>query len=96
MSDFFPLRHSKLNLFVVDQMVAGWLYQMTLFSLFVLNITVLQEGIESQAVDRVNRIGQKKAVHVYQLIAENTVESKVLDIQEKKKKLIKQVSPFCI
>jgi SWI/SNF-related matrix-associated actin-dependent regulator of chromatin subfamily A3 len=49
-----------------------------------------QEGIESQAVDRVNRIGQKKAVHVYQLIAENTVESKVLDIQEKKKQLIKQ------
>jgi hypothetical protein len=83
-----------MNLIVVDQMVAGWLYQMTLSPLFVLNITVLQEGIESQAVDRVNRIGQKKAVHVYQLIAENTVESKVLDIQEKKKQLIKQVSPF--
>jgi hypothetical protein len=57
-----------------------------------LNIIVLQEGIESQAVDRVNRIGQKKAVHVYQLIAENTVESKVLEIQEKKKQLIQQVS----
>ncbi|KIM40208.1 hypothetical protein M413DRAFT_28716 [Hebeloma cylindrosporum] len=49
-----------------------------------------QEGIESQAVDRVNRIGQKKPVHVYQLIAENTVESKVLEIQEKKKQLIQQ------
>ncbi|KAF9024848.1 hypothetical protein BDZ89DRAFT_1068783 [Hymenopellis radicata] len=49
-----------------------------------------QEGIESQAIDRVNRIGQKKDVHVYQLIAENTVEAKVLDIQEKKKALIKQ------
>lgn len=49
-----------------------------------------QEGIESQAIDRVNRIGQKKNVHVYQLIAENTVESKVLDIQERKKKLIKE------
>ncbi|KAF9529438.1 P-loop containing nucleoside triphosphate hydrolase protein [Crepidotus variabilis] len=49
-----------------------------------------QEGIESQAVDRVNRIGQKKDVHVYQLIAENTVESKVLDIQDKKKALIQQ------
>ncbi|KAF9565547.1 hypothetical protein CPC08DRAFT_815314 [Agrocybe pediades] len=47
-----------------------------------------QEGIESQAVDRVNRIGQKKPVHVYQLVSENTVESKVLDIQEKKKQLI--------
>ncbi|KAF8161207.1 SNF2 family N-terminal domain-containing protein [Crassisporium funariophilum] len=49
-----------------------------------------QEGIESQAVDRVNRIGQKKNVHVYQLIAENTVESKVLEIQERKKQLIQQ------
>ncbi|KAF5393242.1 hypothetical protein D9757_000687 [Collybiopsis confluens] len=49
-----------------------------------------QEGIESQAVDRVNRIGQKKRVHVYQLISENTVESKVLDIQDRKKKLIKE------
>ncbi|TFK44820.1 SNF2 family N-terminal domain-containing protein [Crucibulum laeve] len=49
-----------------------------------------QEGIESQAVDRVNRIGQKKSVHVYQLIAENTVESKVLSIQERKKQLVQQ------
>ncbi|KZT67187.1 hypothetical protein DAEQUDRAFT_407067 [Daedalea quercina L-15889] len=47
-----------------------------------------QEGIESQAIDRCNRIGQTKPVHVYQLIAEDTVESKVIDIQEKKKKLI--------
>ncbi|TFK94573.1 hypothetical protein K466DRAFT_509225 [Polyporus arcularius HHB13444] len=47
-----------------------------------------QEGIESQAIDRCNRIGQKKPVHVYQMIAENTVESKVIEIQEKKKKLI--------
>ncbi|KAH9176256.1 SNF2 family N-terminal domain-containing protein [Lactarius sanguifluus] len=47
-----------------------------------------QEGIESQAIDRCNRIGQKRKVHVYQLIAEDTVEAKVLDIQERKKKLI--------
>ncbi|KAF8556100.1 hypothetical protein OG21DRAFT_1506885 [Imleria badia] len=47
-----------------------------------------QEGIESQAIDRCNRIGQKKPVHVYQLISENTVESKVIEIQEKKKLLI--------
>jgi hypothetical protein len=52
---------------------------------------VVQEGIESQAVDRVNRIGQTKPVHVYQLIAENTVEAKVLEIQERKKQLIQQV-----
>ncbi|KAJ6625516.1 SNF2 family N-terminal domain-containing protein [Mycena sp. CBHHK59/15] len=49
-----------------------------------------QEGIESQAIDRVNRIGQRKPVHVYQLIAERTVESKVLEIQNRKKKLIQE------
>ncbi|KAH7107286.1 SNF2 family N-terminal domain-containing protein [Auriculariales sp. MPI-PUGE-AT-0066] len=47
-----------------------------------------QEGIESQAIDRCNRIGQTKDVNVYQLVAEHTVEQKVLDIQNRKKKLI--------
>ncbi|KAF7376249.1 DNA repair protein rad5 [Mycena sanguinolenta] len=47
-----------------------------------------QDGIEAQAIDRVNRIGQTKPVHVYQMIAEKTVESKVLEIQDRKKKLI--------
>ncbi|KAJ6500012.1 SNF2 family N-terminal domain-containing protein [Mycena vitilis] len=49
-----------------------------------------QDGIEAQAIDRVNRIGQTKPVHVYQLIAEKTVESKVLEIQDRKKKLIQE------
>lgn len=49
-----------------------------------------QEGIESQAIDRCNRIGQTKTVHVYQMVAENTIEQKVLEIQERKKNLIKQ------
>lgn len=49
-----------------------------------------QEGIESQAIDRVNRIGQKNPVHVFQMIADGTVESKVMEIQARKKKLINQ------
>ncbi|KAG7098688.1 hypothetical protein E1B28_000602 [Marasmius oreades] len=49
-----------------------------------------QEAIESQAIDRVNRIGQTRPVRVYQLISENTVEARVLDIQERKKNLVKQ------
>jgi hypothetical protein len=50
-----------------------------------------QEAIESQAIDRVNRIGQKRNIRIYQLIAKNTVESKVLEIQGRKKELIKAV-----
>ncbi|EIW70483.1 hypothetical protein TREMEDRAFT_60987 [Tremella mesenterica DSM 1558] len=39
-----------------------------------------QSAIEAQAIDRVHRMGQRKTVRVYQLIAEDTIESKVLDI----------------
>ncbi|KAG8762795.1 hypothetical protein FRC11_007751 [Ceratobasidium sp. 423] len=49
-----------------------------------------QEAIESQAIDRVNRIGQKRDVHVYQMITNDTVEAKVLDIQARKKAMIDQ------
>ncbi|BGP16641.1 hypothetical protein JCM10213_000443 [Rhodosporidiobolus nylandii] len=47
-----------------------------------------QPAIEAQAIDRVNRIGQTKDVRVFQLVAEDTVESRVLEIQAKKEKLI--------
>ncbi|KAG8935555.1 hypothetical protein FRC02_007699 [Tulasnella sp. 418] len=49
-----------------------------------------QSAIELQAIDRVNRIGQTKNVYVYQMVAEDTVEARVLAIQDKKKSLIEQ------
>ncbi|KDQ18333.1 hypothetical protein BOTBODRAFT_184989 [Botryobasidium botryosum FD-172 SS1] len=49
-----------------------------------------QESIEQQAIDRCNRIGQTKPVHVYHMIAQDTVESRVIDIQTKKTQLIDQ------
>jgi len=42
---------------------------------------------ESQAADRAHRIGQDKQVFVYKLMTENTVEEKILAMQEKKKAL---------
>ncbi|ODO09326.1 hypothetical protein I350_02926 [Cryptococcus amylolentus CBS 6273] len=47
-----------------------------------------QSAIESQAIDRAHRMGQKKKVRVFQLIAENSVESTVLDIQKRKDELV--------
>ncbi|KAH8915110.1 hypothetical protein BT69DRAFT_1272217 [Atractiella rhizophila] len=49
-----------------------------------------QSAIEQQAIDRVYRIGQTKPVRVIQMVAENTVEDKVLDIQKQKEELVSQ------
>ncbi|MCA0438823.1 MAG: DEAD/DEAH box helicase, partial [Actinobacteria bacterium] len=46
---------------------------------------------ESQAVDRTHRIGQDKTVLVYRLIAADTIEEKVLALQERKRELFTRV-----
>ena len=39
---------------------------------------------ESQAIDRVHRIGQEASVLVYRMVAAGTIEEKVLDLQRRK------------
>lgn len=43
--------------------------------------------VENQATDRAHRIGQKKTVEVIKIISKGTIEEKILDLQNKKKKL---------
>jgi SNF2 family DNA or RNA helicase len=44
-------------------------------------------AIEAQAVDRAHRIGQTNTVFSYKFISKNTVEEKILDLQNTKKQL---------
>eukprot|EP01017_Pseudomicrothorax_dubius_P043905 TRINITY_DN7377_c0_g1_i6.p1 TRINITY_DN7377_c0_g1~~TRINITY_DN7377_c0_g1_i6.p1 ORF type:complete len:415 (-),score=94.53 TRINITY_DN7377_c0_g1_i6:162-1406(-) len=44
-------------------------------------------AIEEQAVDRIHRIGQKRDVFVYRFICKDTVEEKILRLQENKREL---------
>ncbi|MAH03219.1 hypothetical protein CMI39_00320 [Candidatus Pacearchaeota archaeon] len=48
-------------------------------------------AVEMQAMDRAHRIGQDKKVFVYKMICENTIEEKILKLQESKKKLVKDL-----
>ena len=48
-------------------------------------------AVQNQATDRAHRIGQKNVVTVYKLVAEGTIEEKIIAIQERKKQLARQV-----
>jgi SNF2 family DNA or RNA helicase len=45
-------------------------------------------AVEMQASDRAHRIGQYKPVFIFQLIARDTVEDKILELQKKKRSLV--------
>lgn len=44
-------------------------------------------AIEAQAIDRAHRMGQTRTVHTYKFITRNTVEEKILKLQENKRQL---------
>jgi SNF2 family DNA or RNA helicase len=44
-------------------------------------------AVERQAIDRTHRIGQTRPVTAYRLVARDTVEEKVLALQERKRAL---------
>ena len=45
------------------------------------------ESVMNQATDRAYRLGQNKSVQVYKLILENSIEQRILRLQEKKSAL---------
>ncbi|KZF22107.1 hypothetical protein L228DRAFT_239121 [Xylona heveae TC161] len=44
--------------------------------------------IEEQAIDRAHRIGQMRPVQVHRILVKDTVEDRIIDLQEKKRELI--------
>lgn len=48
-------------------------------------------AVEEQATDRTHRIGQKNPVFVYRLIASDTIEERILELQERKRSLARSL-----
>lgn len=48
-------------------------------------------AVENQATDRVHRIGQKQSVSVYKLVTLGTIEEKIVEMQNRKKGIVKKI-----
>lgn len=80
-----------VNLFLLSLKAGGVGINLTAADYVILFDPWWNPAAESQAVDRSHRIGQTKKVMVYKLIVKDTVEEKILELQNKKKELVSQL-----
>jgi len=77
----------KLKLFLISIKAGGLGLNLTEADYVFILDPWWNPAVEAQAVDRAHRIGQKKKVFTYKFITRNTVEEKILQLQQRKLKL---------
>ncbi|MCP4205164.1 MAG: DEAD/DEAH box helicase family protein [bacterium] len=75
------------NLFLVSLKAGGTGLNLTAAGYVFLLDPWWNPAVEAQAIDRTHRIGQTQPVFAYRMIARDTVEEKILDLQGSKRKL---------
>ena len=84
-------KSGQFNVFLISLKAGGVGLNLTEADTVIIYDPWWNPAVESQAADRAHRIGQDKAVFVYKLITEDTVEEKILALQEKKRMLAESV-----
>lgn len=78
----------QVRLFLISLKAGGTGLNLTAADTVIIYDPWWNPAVESQAVDRAHRIGQTKKVSVYRLVTENSVEQKIMDLKERKAKLV--------
>ena len=77
----------EVPLFLISLKAGGVGINLTAADTVILYDPWWNPAVEAQAMDRAHRIGQDKPVFVYKLIAEGTIEERMLELQERKRAL---------
>jgi len=75
------------RLFLISLKAGGLGLNLTAADYVVLLDPWWNPAVEAQAIDRAHRIGQAKKVFAYRLVAKDTVEERILELQKTKKQL---------
>jgi SNF2 family DNA or RNA helicase len=78
----------KVRLFLISLKAGGTGLNLTAADTVIIYDPWWNPAVESQAIDRAHRIGQKKTVSVYRLVTENSIEQKIMDLKEKKATIV--------
>lgn len=79
--------HHDIPIFLLSLKVGGLGLNLTSADTVILYDPWWNPAVESQAIDRVHRIGQQKNITAYRLITQGTIEEKMLTLQTRKKQL---------
>jgi SNF2 family DNA or RNA helicase len=77
----------KVKLFLISLKAGGLGLNLTAAEYVFLLDPWWNPAVEAQAVDRTHRIGQTRSVFAYRIIAKDTVEEKVLQLQASKREI---------
>ena len=80
-------KNSFINIFLISLKAGGLGLNLTKADYVFLLDPWWNPAAEAQAIDRAHRIGQKNKVFTYKFISKDTLEEKILQLQESKKKL---------
>jgi SNF2 family DNA or RNA helicase len=80
-------QNGKVPLFLISLKAGGTGLNLTAADTVIHYDPWWNPAVEDQATDRAHRIGQDKPVFVYKLVAQGTVEERMLELQQRKKAL---------
>ena len=84
-------REAELKLFLISIKAGGLGLNLTEADYVFILDPWWNPAVEAQAIDRAHRIGQKRKVFTYKFITRNTVEEKILTLQQKKLRLTQEL-----
>jgi hypothetical protein len=80
----FQEENNEVNIFLISLMAGNTGLTLTATDYVFMYDPWWNDAVQQQAIDRTHRIGQTKNVFAYKMICKNTIEEKIMQLQQKK------------